>query len=79
MQEDGELLRMAAFKLKEAARRLNGLAREAKAPESRARLDALADELCDREAQLWALLEERGEGRAPDNSGDSRPRNRAPG
>jgi hypothetical protein len=57
--KDRELLRMAAFKLQEAARRMKGLAREASTPEARTRLDAIADELCDREAQLWELSDGR--------------------
>jgi hypothetical protein len=62
--KDRELLRMAAFKLQEAARRMKGLAREATTPETRTRLDAIAHELCDREAQLWELSAE-GHGDLP--------------
>ena len=62
---DRELVRMAAFKLQEAARRMKSLARKATTPEARERFEALADELYDREGQLLALLESAAAGAAP--------------
>lgn len=50
-------MRMAAFKLREAAQRLKSLAREASAARTRSWLTALADHLFTREAQLWALID----------------------
>jgi len=63
--EDRELVRMAAFKLQEAARRMKGLAREATTAEARQRFEALAAELWEREGQLWALLESEMGGDTP--------------
>ena len=61
MGEDVELLRMAAFKLKEAAGRLKGLARLAKSPDARSRLDAAAAKLVGWESELWASFGEDGD------------------
>ncbi|MEO8601994.1 MAG: hypothetical protein ABI629_05405 [bacterium] len=55
--QDRELIRMAAFKLQETARRLGSLVRESDSQEVRRHLKALADELLASEAQLKRLLE----------------------
>jgi hypothetical protein len=55
--QDRELIRMAAFKLQEAARRLASLARESDSVDIRRHLRALADELLAQEKRLWQLHE----------------------
>jgi hypothetical protein len=54
--EDRELVRMAAFKLQEAGRRMASLAREADSPRLRQQLEALASELVLQEERLWAMI-----------------------
>ena len=55
--QDHELMRMAAFKLQDTARRMTSLAREAETPHAEAQLKRLADAVCEMETELWAVLE----------------------
>lgn len=74
MREDVELLRMAAFKLKEAAGRLKGLARQAKSPRAKTRLEAAAAKLVDWERDLWVALDQGAEEQPPPvKRGDGQP------
>jgi hypothetical protein len=55
--QDHEILRMATFKLQEAARRMTSLARECHSQSVREHLQALAAALHEQEAQLRAQLD----------------------
>jgi hypothetical protein len=80
--QDRELLRMAAFKLQETAKRLDSLASETEAEVVRAHLRQLARDLRTQEVGLWTLVADGAHGGQPEamepaDPAPGRQRNRA--
>jgi hypothetical protein len=67
--ENGEIVRMAAFKLRDCARRMASLALECTTPPARQRLRMVAAELARTEQQVRALLDARAAGFAATRRG----------